>query len=290
MPLKVLIVDDASFVRDTVKRTLRQFISRIEIHEAVDGRRAVAQMKVNKIDLILSDWEMPEMTGQEFLQWVREESDYPKVPFVMVSSRGDREHVVEAIKMGVNDYLSKPFTPEELMQKVSKQLKRIGYKDAAMPAASESGSGFGSLEVLTGAKEKAVQVGTKPANISESALFSPPAKSNRPAAATKKKPGGNFEGKAQLRFPKVTCQCVVRDLSLQALSGFMMRPEIMPTLFDQAVVDLEDKEGKALARVNAYVSSIQAMENNPNTTKLKITVTFVDNDPDKFEAISKAIT
>ncbi|WP_185233636.1 response regulator [Teredinibacter franksiae] len=281
MPLKVLIVDDASFVRDTIKRTLRQFIPNVEIHDAADGRRAVSAMKMNKFDIVLSDWEMPEMTGEEFLCWVRRDSNNPTVPFIMISSRGDRDHIIKAIQSGVSDYLSKPFTAEELRKKIAKQLKKIGHKDSR--AQPQTASGFSSLDVLTSSSVNRVASG--PPEVKSASLFAKPAA----VVATSKNDGIQFQGKAQLRFPHLTCECAIRDLSLQAMSGFMMRPENLPTVFDQAVVDLEDKHGSAMARLNGYVHSIQAVENNPNTTKLKIVVRFVDNDPDKFEAISKAI-
>ncbi|WP_028875979.1 response regulator [Teredinibacter turnerae] len=282
MALRVLVVDDASFVRDTIKRTLRQFITNLELHEATDGRRALAILKNNEMDLVLSDWEMPEMSGEELLRWVRTEARNPSMPFVMISSRGDRDHVVQAIQSGVSDYLGKPFTADELRRKVGKQLKKIGYKDEGRPR--QETSAFGSLDVLTGGNAQAKTVAPEDV-AAANPLFAKPAK----AVVAKQKKSGQFEGKAQLRFPNTACQVMVRELSLQAMSGFMVRPEVLPTLFDQAVVDLENKDGKALARLNAYVHSLQAVENHPNTNKLKIVVRFVDNDPEKFEVISKAI-
>lgn len=282
MALRVLVVDDASFVRDTIKRTLRQFITNLELHEATDGRRALAILKSNEVDLVLSDWEMPEMSGEELLRWVRTEARNPSIPFVMISSRGDRDHVVQAIQSGVSDYLGKPFTADELRRKVGKQLKKIGYKDEGRPR--QETSAFGSLDVLTGGNAQAKTVAPEEVSAANP-LFAKPAKT----VAAKQNKGSQFEGKAQLRFPNTACQVMVRELSLQAMSGFMVRPDVLPTLFDQAVVDLENKDGKALARLNAYVHSLQAVENHPNTNKLKIVVRFVDNDPEKFEVISKAI-
>lgn len=279
MTLTVLIVDDASFVRDTIKRMLRQFLVNIELLESADGRRALTLLRHNKVDIVLSDWEMPEMSGAELLHWVRTEYSNPDLPFIMISSRGDRNHIVKAIEAGVSDYLSKPFTPEELQRKVSKQLHKIGYKDTRR--ASQRDTGFGSIDVLTGGNTEASTM-SRAASQDGSPAMTPQAK--------EPKKSGSFEGKAQLRFANASCQCIVRELSLQSLSGFMVRTEQLPTVFDQAVVDLENKQGEPLARLNAYVHSIQAVENSPDTRKLKIVVQFVDNDPDKFEIISKAIT
>ena len=82
--LKALVVDDASFVRDLVKRTVRQRFPVIETTDAQNGRRAQSLMSRTTFDLILCDWEMPEMSGLELLQWMRQQPQYEKVPFIMI--------------------------------------------------------------------------------------------------------------------------------------------------------------------------------------------------------------
>ena len=284
MPFRVLVADDASFVRDTIKRNLRPIIPDVEIYEAPDGRKAMSIVKTKKVHLILSDWEMPEVSGEEFVKWLRQEPEFQKIPFVMVTSRGDRDHVIAAVNAGVSDYLTKPFTPDELHKKVAKQLKRLGYKGAQKATASQGG--FGSVDVLTGAKKAAVQ---KPREVKSANLFAKPQaveQSKKDASASKSR----FKGKAFLRFANsVVEQVQIRDLSLQALSGIIARPDAMPTVFDQASVDLVDENGAALARVNCYVHAILAVDPRPDAQSLKITVRFVDNDPEKFEVLSKAI-
>jgi len=285
MPFRVLVADDASFVRDTIKRNLRPIIPDVEIFEAPDGRKAMSIIKTKNIDLILSDWEMPEVSGEEFVKWLRTESDFQKIPFIMVTSRGDRDHVIAAVNAGVSDYLTKPFTPDELHKKVGKQLKRLGYKGAQKSPAAQGG--FGSADILTGAKKPVVQ---KPREVQSANVF---AKPKAEAAKGKAKQGAsksNFKGKAYLRFANnVIEECQIRDLSLQALSGVMARPKVVPAVFDQASVDLENDKGEALARVNCYVHAVFASDPRPDSTSLKITVRFVDNDPEKFEVLSKAI-
>ena len=286
MPFRVLVADDASFVRDTIKRNLRPLIPDVEIFEAPDGRKAMSIIKTKNIHLILSDWEMPEVSGEEFVKWLRQESDFQKTPFIMVTSRGDRDHVIAAVNAGVSDYLTKPFTPDELHKKVAKQLKRLGYKGAQKSPAAQS-SGFGSVDVLTGAKKAAVQ---KPREIKSANVFAKPKAEASKAATSPAKGRSAFKGKAYLRFANnVVEQCQVRDLSLQALSGLVARPESIPSVFDQASVDLENENGEALARVNCYVHAVLANDPRPDSKTLKITVRFVDNDPEKFEVLSKAI-
>ena len=119
MSLKILVVDDASFTRDLIKRTLRRQFPACMVDEAVNGKKAQQMLSKTRFDMVLCDWEMPEMTGVELLKWCREQPNYQKeqVPFLMITSRGDKSHVIEAVQSGVTDYLGKPFSSEKLGNK-----------------------------------------------------------------------------------------------------------------------------------------------------------------------------
>jgi len=288
MAIRILVVDDATFIRDMIKKQLRDKIPGVEIIDAPDGARALAQMKNQSVDLILSDWEMPNMTGAELLSTVRAMPNSEKTPFIMISSRGDRNHIVKAIELGVSDYLSKPFSAEELLKKVFKQLKVAGKTPAQrVSGATTQGIAFSSVDVLTGGRAEPATAAPKPvnpfANNSASALGAKPAIKavEAPKAA---------KGKAQLRFANNRAfGCVIREMSLQLMSGLMQRADDLPGVFEQAVVDIETGDDNNLARVNGYVHSIQAGENRPDTNVVKIVIRFVDNDAEKFETLSKYI-
>ncbi|HTF84026.1 MAG TPA: response regulator [Cellvibrio sp.] len=287
MAIRILVVDDATFIRDMVKKHLRETIPGVEVYEAVDGSRALAAIKSQTMDLILSDWEMPNMSGEELLRAVRSSDQGAATPFVMISSRGDRNHVIKAVESGVSDYLTKPFTPEELLRKVFKQLKAVGKAPThARGQASTQGIAFASVDVLTGtrAPQPTANPLTNPA--SSASLLTGSASKPKPVAKAT-----NIKGKAQLRFSNNTkpCACVIRELSLQSLGGLMQRSDNLPTVFDQAVVDIEMGDGGDLARVNGYVHSIQAGENRAETNVVKIVIRFVDNDAEKFEVLSQYI-
>ncbi|HSC68460.1 MAG TPA: response regulator [Cellvibrio sp.] len=287
MGIRILVVDDATFIRDMIKKQLRDKIPGAEVIDAPDGARALAQLKGQAVDLILSDWEMPNMTGAELLSAVRAMPHNGTIPFVMISSRGDRNHIVKAIELGVSDYLTKPFSADELLKKVFKQLKLTGKTpEQNLRTASTQGIAFASVDVLTGGAQ-AKAAAPKPvnpfANNSASALGAKPAIQ---AVASPK----SAKGKAQLRFSNNrTFACVIREMSLQLMSCLMQRTDALPTVFEQAVVDIETGDGSSLARVNGYVHSIQAGENRPDTSVIKIVVRFVDNDAEKFETLSKYI-
>lgn len=266
MPLKVLVVDDATFVRDMVKRTVRQLAPNADLLEAPDGARAMGLLKSKGADLILSDWEMPAMSGEELLRWVREQPQFAETPFIMITSRGDRNHVMTAVQAGVSDYLSKPFTAEELTRKIGKQLKRLGYQTTAS-SPSNRGFAFSSVEVLTGGRANAAVTNTTPDT-------EPP-----PAAAGQR--AEKFTGKVFLRFPHTSCEYDLLETSQQALCGTIQRPQILPSVFDQAVVDIMALNGQALARVNAYIHSMSACEPSPTAERVRMIVRFVDHDPAK---------
>jgi CheY-like chemotaxis protein len=295
MAIRFLVVDDASFIRDMVKKQLRDRIPGSEVYDATDGHRAIAQLKKQRVDVILSDWEMPGMSGEELLHWVRSEEEFKDIPFIMVTSRGDKDHVVKAIQAGVSDFITKPFTSDELLKKTTKQLTKLGKspKDAFKAASSGNDVGFASVDVLTGGASKTQTKPLKPVSDSLAALtggaaaqvVAAPAKAS---SAKKAAPKKSAKTKAQLRFANSICACVVRDMSLQALSGLMQRSDPLPGLFEQAVVDIETDAGD-VARVNGYLSSIAAGENKVDTNIIKVSIRFVDNDPEKFEALSKFI-
>jgi len=275
MTLKVLVVDDATFVRDMIKRTVRQLVPNVELLEAQDGTRAQGIIKSKQPDLILSDWEMPEMSGEALLRWVREQPQFISTPFVMITSRGDRNHVMAAVEAGVSDYLSKPFTPEELTRKIGKQLKRLGYQAASSNPANR-GLAFSSIEVLTGGRANPSPAPPAPTNAASTAAPVP----NRAGKPDK------FKGRAFLRFPHTTCEYELLETSQQALCGSLERTQILPTVFDQAVVDLMDESGEVIARLNCYVHSIAACEPSPEAGRVRVIVRFVDQDPAKLQALA----
>ncbi len=115
--IKILVVDDFATMRRIIKGTLKQ-IGFTNIIEADDGDVALERLKDNKVGLILSDWNMPNMTGFDLLKAVRSDESLNAIPFIMVTAEGQKDNVVEAVKAGVSNYLIKPFTPEDLKEKI----------------------------------------------------------------------------------------------------------------------------------------------------------------------------
>ncbi len=119
--IKVLVVDDFATMRRIVKGVLKQ-LGFINVIEAEDGNAALGELKKEKIGLIVSDWNMPNMSGLDLLKAVRGDSILKTIPFIMVTAEGQKENVIEAVKAGVTNYIVKPFTPETFGEKIHKVL------------------------------------------------------------------------------------------------------------------------------------------------------------------------
>ena len=122
--LKVLIVDDQKSVRQVTRMTLEEIGVR-HIHEAENGVKAIDTATLQPLDLIISDYNMPEMDGLGLLRAVRGHPAARRVPFILVTGRGDKELVVKAAQAGANNYVVKPFTADILKQKIEQVIGKL---------------------------------------------------------------------------------------------------------------------------------------------------------------------
>ena len=117
--MKILVVDDFQTMRRIIRGVLKE-LGFANVVEADNGVRALEILKGEKIDFIVSDWNMPEMTGIELLKTVRASEEWKDLPFLMVTAEGKSEQVLDAVKNRVNNYVIKPFTPATLQEKIRK--------------------------------------------------------------------------------------------------------------------------------------------------------------------------
>jgi two-component system chemotaxis response regulator CheY len=122
--IKILVVDDFATMRKVIRNLLKQ-TGYENVVEAENGQVAMRTLKSQKIDFIISDWNMPTMSGLELLKAVRGDEELNKTPFLMVTAEALKENVVEAVKAGVNNYIVKPFTAEVLEEKIKKIVESI---------------------------------------------------------------------------------------------------------------------------------------------------------------------
>lgn len=117
--IRALIVDDSSVMRKIVERCLRQAgMDLAQVQEASNGAEALALLKENQFDLILSDINMPVMDGLEFIRHLKESENGKNIPIVLITTEGGEKHVVEALSLGAKGYIRKPFTPDQVKEHV----------------------------------------------------------------------------------------------------------------------------------------------------------------------------
>lgn len=122
--MKILIVDDFSTMRRIIKNLLRD-LGFTNTHEADDGSTALPVLQNGNFNFLISDWNMPGMTGLDLLKAVRADPKINKLPVLMVTAESKREQIIEAAQAGVNGYVVKPFTAATLEEKIKKIFERI---------------------------------------------------------------------------------------------------------------------------------------------------------------------
>jgi two-component system chemotaxis response regulator CheY len=119
MDSDVLVVDDSAAIRKILTRVLRQTGMAIHtIHEAGDGQEAMAVMAVHRVDLVLSDINMPKMDGLQLLASLKASPKWNHIPVVMITTEGGETKVAEAVKLGATGYVRKPFTADQIKEKL----------------------------------------------------------------------------------------------------------------------------------------------------------------------------
>lgn len=290
MKLKVLVADDASFIRDLIKRTLRQHMPFAEVVEAVNGYKARALLKKEAFHLILCDWEMPEVSGLELLEWLRAyelEQGMDKTPFIMVTSRGSRDHVVKAVQAGVSDYIGKPFTAEQLVGKAMKALhkQRKLIQEIMSGRSSNHNQVAAEQQSLLTASSSPTVPASAPASSVNPLLAQTPSSQlvakPRAAAATAKAAGKPV----RFRVGKSVLEASMLDISLT--EAVLLTPRYDPaTVMEQAVLDIPFGEQDELS-LNCLIYGIQAEQKHMDASSLRVRLRLIDQDADKLNRLSQ---
>lgn len=119
LDMKILVVDDFATMRRIIKNILKQ-LGYTNVDEADDGSTGLAKMKGNQFDLVITDWNMPNVNGLELVKAARSDEKLKTVPILMVTAEAMKENIIEAIKAGVSNYVVKPFTAEVMKEKIDK--------------------------------------------------------------------------------------------------------------------------------------------------------------------------
>ncbi|TQV75259.1 response regulator [Aliikangiella marina] len=271
--LKIAVIDDATMIRDLIKKFVRQNFPEAKIFDAVNGQAGMTLLKRQPVDLILCDWEMPEMSGEELLRWVRTQENMLDTPFIMVTSRGDKEFVIKAIEAKVSDYLVKPFNNKQFLEKIHRAFKKHGIQvpESALLSKPPTGRGGDSLAVLT-AHSSAV-----------------PKANESPVKNLPKKPLP--KGAAIVRTSSGEIKCALKQLDLKSMLGVFKASTFMPTLLEQVSLDLEfsRRDEQKIVRMNGFVQMLKSNEERPDSNLAILKVFFMDEDPQKRALISEYV-
>ncbi len=117
--MKILVVDDFATMRRIIKNILKQ-LGYANADEADDGVSALVKLRGSKFDFVITDWNMPNMSGLELVKEIRKDEALKGLPILMVTAEALKENIIEAVKAGVSNYVVKPFTPEVMKEKIDK--------------------------------------------------------------------------------------------------------------------------------------------------------------------------
>jgi len=127
--IKFLVVDDSLTMRRIVVNALKS-IGYEQVIEASDGKEAIGKIVTEAVGFVITDWNMPEVSGLDLARWIRGNAQYEGTPILMITTRGNKDDVIEAMKARVNNYIVKPFTPQGLKEKIEQVLKGAEVKTA----------------------------------------------------------------------------------------------------------------------------------------------------------------
>ncbi len=124
---KFLVVDDSLTMRRIVVNAPKT-LGYEQVVEAQDGKDAVAKLMTESPTFVITDWNMPEMNGLDLTKWIRANGQFESIPILMITTRGNKDDVIEAMTARVNNYIVKPFTPQGLKEKIDQILKTTEAK------------------------------------------------------------------------------------------------------------------------------------------------------------------
>lgn len=126
--MRFLVVDDSSTMRRIIINTLHT-LGYDEYHEAANGREGVERLATTPVDMVITDWHMPEMSGIEFVKALRSNDATRHLPVLMVTTNAAHDDIVQALHAGVNNYVVKPFTPDTIKDKIEAALRPNHFRE-----------------------------------------------------------------------------------------------------------------------------------------------------------------
>lgn len=275
--IKFLVIDDTTLSRTNIKKALQHNFVGSTVEHLGDAKKARSYLKNNRFDMVLCEWELPDMSGMELLRWMRGEPNYRDMPFVMLSSQEGNVYAEQALNAGANGFLEKPFTPDAIEKLVAKILEAEGKLDRAKRLAKRKGAfdSAGALGAVAVSSSEKAAAPAKPAS--------------RPAvtkAPEKQKTQKVTKGQARLLFSDCDEQCLLRDIDLNIMNGVIKNTENLPRILEPVSVIILQADGKEVTSLSGFVMSLEAAEKKIDSDFIKVDVRFAENEPNKIEGLS----
>ena len=122
--MKILVVEDVELMKRLIIKHLNN-LGFTDLLDASNGREALEKLRFTKVDFIITDWIMPNISGIELAKFLRSNKAYENTPILIISSNDEKEDVQKALRAGVNDYIVKPFTADVLKNKIESMLRKL---------------------------------------------------------------------------------------------------------------------------------------------------------------------
>ncbi len=289
----ILIVDDSAVIRHTIKKSLQKRFPHFRLSVATNGLEAQRLIDRETFQLVLCDWEMPKMGGDELLTWLRQHPIHQRTPFIMVTSRTDPTWVSKAARLGANNYLGKPFTADRLAELATIELLKSGVSAQVLELAaaglshlnSDSLCGLDPLKT-TGAYRFSALISERPADSPaptsalehRNDLLKAAFRSSRQSAVKGLVTAGIRAGDQPLR-------CLIETLGSRSASVTIPGGQSAPILFEPTVFDAEIPDTQVSTHLNAFVVGLGWFEPRPGMRLMRADLVFVDDDADKLQQL-----
>lgn len=259
--LYILTVDDAQFIRDLISKTIRNRFPETQVDQARDGEEAQQMMEAFKYDLILSELELPTIDGLELLTWTREHPVLYTQPFIIVSNIDTEEARNEAVQVGVSDYITKPFTSDQLINRSLDVL----LKNELITNEDLESTSRGSSSV---AKERMATFSTAPTNKSRGIL-----------------------GKALVLYGESRQTFFIRDISLSDITLIHKGVIDLPSLRQECLVGVVAQEyGETLKMsIKSFCIMTQLLDKNIKGQTTMIKLNFLPLDVGQTQLLNKIV-
>lgn len=257
--LYILTVDDAQFIRDLISKTIKNRFPETQVDQARDGEEAQQMMEAFKYDLVLSELELPTIDGLELLTWTREHTVLYTQPFIMVTNIDTQEARNEAIQAGVSDYITKPFTSDQLINKsldVLLKNEMITEEEIDSPTRTQGGI----------AKERMATFSAAPTNKSRGIL-----------------------GKALVLYGSNRQTFFIRDISLSDITLVHKGTIDLPSLRQECLVGVVGQvQGETLKMsIKSFCVMTQLLDKNINGQATMIKLNFLPLEVAQTQLLNK---